>query len=246
VLPRADGHFLVVFVKADNERITSFLDRFFELTGTPEAVSRRTVELWCQSPGSGVQPAFARDARVKVMRAQDEALVAAAAERTLGSLGATALSMMPGELGIPDTRKRYRKAGVERSRTGRLITRGEGAAYAVLHENSSAGFNLTWMLNASWVLPVHPELDHDGTALRVALDEVATQERTAAGDRFAIVPEGTDAETMRERGYHLVSAVRVNFYNRAGLQRWNNFLRETYGEIAAQRMSTASGIPARV
>ena len=40
VLPRPDGHYLVVYVKADNERITSFLDRFFELSGTPEAVSR--------------------------------------------------------------------------------------------------------------------------------------------------------------------------------------------------------------
>src|SRR5262249_30030728 len=133
---------------------TDFLDKFFELTGTPEAVAQRTVDLWCAGPE--VRPSGARTRASRAMRRGDEALVAAAAERPLGVLGARALSMSEGELQLRDTRRRFRRAGVLRGRDVRLVGPAGGPTYAVLHERASAGFNLTWMLNASWIVPIHP------------------------------------------------------------------------------------------
>ena len=38
-MPQRDTHYLAFFVRAENAGMNAFLEKFLELTGTPEAVS---------------------------------------------------------------------------------------------------------------------------------------------------------------------------------------------------------------
>ncbi len=238
ILPRQDGHYMVVFVKADNAKITGFLERFFELSGTPEAVSRRNLEFWTLRPGAWrPTQTLSADIAVRPARTSDESLIARAAERLLGRLGAASLSMLEGELSIPETAKTFSRANVERSRRCSIVKKDSRPAIALIEERASTGFNLTWMLNATWILPIHPDRDLDGSAMRSAVEFVArSSSATPIGDRFAIVLEGTDTTPLREQGFELEAPVLLNSYNRAGLHRWYYYIRERYGEITALRL----------
>src|SRR5206468_2354665 len=113
-LPRPDAHYLVFFVRAGNARFNAFYEKFFNLTGTPEAVARPTVEYWVRRGSSAAPWPEAPPHEVRPLAAADEALVARAAERSLGPMAARALSLVPGELTLPDTASRFAELGLER------------------------------------------------------------------------------------------------------------------------------------
>ncbi len=52
VMPQRDTHYMSFFVRAENARMNTFHERFFELTGTPESVSRVTLSLWMLRGGA--------------------------------------------------------------------------------------------------------------------------------------------------------------------------------------------------
>ena len=108
LVPRPDGRYLVFFVKTDNHIMNAYLRRFFASTGTPDAVTRSMVELWSRPPDAGErqQVATAPVIAVRDCFEEDQIVVGRAAQRCFGSYGAGALSMLAGEIAIPDTRAR--------------------------------------------------------------------------------------------------------------------------------------------
>jgi hypothetical protein len=234
LVPRPDGRYLLFFVKTDNQIMNSYFRRFVATTGTPDAVTRTTVELWSRkvatSPalGDGVATSLRRCA------ADDELIIARAAQRYLGMHSAAALSMMPGELLLPDTQRRFAKAGLDRDRVCDLVLIDGSPVYAIVEERSTPGMNLTWMLNACWILPIHPELDADGAALDRALQSVVERpSQTSTGDRFLNLPVGISPEHLARWGFGKEAAVYLYVLTRAGLHRCFHYAASRYGELDA-------------
>jgi hypothetical protein len=236
ILPRPDGHFLVFFVKADNYRMNAFYERFFASTGTPESVERNEVELWCRK---GETPITSlprhKSFRVRPLRRSDEQLVARAVQRRFGFFTAAGLSMLPGELSLPDTAKRFARAGLKRDRNCRLVTFRSQPVYAIIEERMPPGLNLTWMLNASWIIPIHPQLDKDHLALLAALNDILqTPAQSPVGDRFLDIPAGIPPEPLQQAGFEKEADVNLCVFSRAGLQHHFHYAATRYGEIAAR------------
>ena len=237
VLPRPDGRYLVFFVKTDNHVMNAYLRRFFASTGTPDAVSRTTIELWIRPPDVE-KPALlmASDVTLQVRPCEpgDETLLARAAQRTLGSYAASALSMTPDELYIPDTERRFASAGLERSRRCQVTLRDGVRAYAALEERSTPGVNLTWMLNAFWLLPLHASADRDGAALDATLASIVEAPAQAnTGERFLNVPPGIDHARLEAWGFAREAALYLYVVTRAGLHRLFHYTAMRCGEVEA-------------
>jgi hypothetical protein len=235
LVPRPDGRYLLFFVKTDNRIMNAYLRRFFATTGTPDAVTRCVVELWSRKPGSSAQPQPpCAEVSMRSCEAADELLVARAAQRCFGVNAAAALSMLPGSLLLPDTSRRFRRAGLERDRSCDLVLRGGTPVYAILEERSTPGLNLTWMLNACWIIPIRPELDADCAALDRALcSAVERPAQTTTGERFLNLPEGIDAQTLQRWGFAKEAAVYLYVLTRAGLHRFFHYATTRYGELDA-------------
>lgn len=235
VMPRPDGHFGFFFVKSDNHQMNAFYERFFASTGTPEAVGRCTVRFWSRaSNGQAAVPEGDSQAVVRPLRAREVELVSRAAARVFGALVAAAMSFGRDELSIPDTAKRFRRAGITRSRRCRIVTWRRRPVYALVEEQTSPGFNLTWMLNAHWIVPLHPELDTHGNILRKALESVLkTPTPSPGGDHFVVTPRGCGAEELQQAGFRHEADVNVYALNRAGLSRYFQYTAHRYGELDA-------------
>lgn len=243
VVPRPDGRYLVFFVKTDNRVMNAYLRRFFSGSGTPDAVTRSVVELWSR-------PATTRHASEGILRSSgspvrdctvdEQVIVARAAQRCFGAYGAGALSMIPGEFELPDTAARFALAGLERGRDCRAVTRDSELVYALMEERATPGMNLTWMLNATWVLPVHPELDSDGSALDAALRAIVERPpQTATGELFLNLPEGSDHARLAAWGFVKEASVYLYALSRAGLHRYFHYTAGRYGELDALALRRA-------
>jgi hypothetical protein len=117
------------------------------------------------------------------------------------------------------------------------VKRAGRIAYAVLEERSSPGINLTWMLNAAWIIPVHPELDSDGQALARALQVIVQRPaQSATGERFLNLPPNMNEPELERQGF--AREARLNFYalNRAGVHRFFHYNVARYGEVEAMMM----------
>lgn len=234
LVPRPDGRYLVFFVKTDNRIMNAYLRRFFASTGTPEAVTRSTVELWSRRPDAtrGREPTGVIE--VRACSADDEILLSRAAQRCFGAYGAGALSMIPGEMRLPDTARRFSAAGLLRDRTCDFVMRDGEPAYAVLEEHATPGMNLTWMLNASWIVPVHAERDADGESLDAALATIVDRPaQSPTGDRFLNLPEGFDPEQLESWGFVKEASLYLYVLTRAGLHRFFHYAASRYGELDA-------------
>jgi hypothetical protein len=231
VLSRRDAHYMAFFVNAANTAMNAFQERFLDLTGTAEAVARTTVELWIASaavaaplPGGGLRPP-GRAERLMVCRG---------AERALGPFAARALSFTPDELSLPTTSGSFARAGLERWRNTEVaLDPGGTPAWALFQEHTSAGINLTWMLNAWWLLPVHPEGDRNGAALRAALVQVlGAPSPTPTGDRFLITdPATVPAAALQAAGFERLLRAHLYVLTRSGVHRYYHYLADRYGEV---------------
>ena len=228
VLPRPDGQYMIVFVNRDNRRIARFLDSFFALTGTPEAVARTPMSLWIHP---GAEASTSSDLTVRPMRRSDHTLVENAAVRTLGKVAAAALSVRGGELDLPDTRATFAQHGLRRSRRIRIVTDHGTPLVALLEERASPGLNLTWLLNCSWVLPLAYDVPPAALA-RAAAELAAAPTDTTTGERFLMLPESVESAAFSAAGFEQEAGVDLYAYNRTGLHRWYYFLREHYGKQA--------------
>jgi hypothetical protein len=247
---RPDGQYYMFFVKSDNRPMSAFLERFLATTGTPEATERRTIQFWRRL---GSLPAWHtaphEGLRVSPMRPSQEKLVSRGAERVLGVHGTSGLSLVPGEFYLPNTSKQLAEVGITRGRNCSLVSQGRVPQWSVIEEITSQGFNLTWMLNASWLLPVHANSDHDRRGLRLALQHILEKPpQSPTGDIFINTVEEADSEVLEEAGFEKLADVHMYTLNRAGLNRYFHYTSDRYGEVdlrTEQRRVRRSGIQLR-
>jgi hypothetical protein len=234
LVPRPDGRYLLFFVKTDNRIMNAYLRRFFATTGTPDAVSCTTVELWSRKRPQATAPRRTGDIRLRRCLPSEELLVSRAAQRCFGPQAAAALSMLPNEISLPDTRERFARAGLERTRGCDLVLRDDEPVYALLEERATPGLNLTWMLNACWIVPIHPANDHDGAALECALESLVERPpQTVTGERFLNLPQGFEPATLERWGFSREAAVFLYVMTRAGLHRFFHYATSRHGELDA-------------
>ena len=121
--------------------------------------------------------------------------------------------------------------------------------WSVIEEITSQGFNLTWMLNSSWLLPVHANHDRDRSGLRLALQHILEKPpQTPTGDVFVNTVEEADADVLIQAGFEKLADVHMYTLNRAGLNRYFHYTADRYGEIdlrTQQRRVRRSGIQLR-
>ena len=243
---RPDGQHLVFFVKSDNRQMNSFHDRFMATSGTSEAAERRTVQFWKRPEGAGLL-ALDPDFRIGSMRRAHEPLVAHAAERVFGEHGSAALSFTPGEFQIPDTTQRFARAGVTRKRVASIVSAPRvPPLWAVIEEVTSQGVNFTWMLNASWLFPIHGALDRDHRGLRAALAHIVNKPgQSPTGDVFVNTAGDVDPLVLESAGFEKLADIYMYAMNRTGINRFYYYISDRYGEMDArtqQRQARRSGI----
>jgi hypothetical protein len=131
-----------------------------------------------------------------------------------------------------------------------VVCRNGQPVYALVEELSTPGVNLTWMLNATWILPLQPTRTHDEPALREALRVVNSRPaQSVTGERFLNLPRGLSEPALEQAGYVREAALYLYVLNRAGLHRFLHYAAERYGEVdavAARRRARGgrSGPPA--
>lgn len=247
---RPDGQYLIYFVKTDNRQMNSFHERFLATSGTAESIERRTLQFW-QRSGSAASVAFEPNhCLVQPLSRAQEALIARAAERELGVNGAAALSFLPGEFQLPDTEAQFGRLGIVRKRECAVVGSARGVPlWAVAEEISSQGVNFTWMLNASWLFPIHGALDERHRGLSAALKYIVERPpQTPTGDVFINTVGAVDEALMLAAGFQKLADVYLYALNRAGLNRCYYYTSDRYGEVDArthQRQVRRSGVRLR-
>jgi hypothetical protein len=180
------------------------------------------------------------------MEGADELLLSRAAERTLGPLAARALSMVPKGFGLANTSRLFARLHLERRRHTTLVERERGPIVALLKERISPGVNLTWMLDAWWLLPIAPRSGDFASALAVAADEIVqAPDDRPGGDKLVIVPEGTPTAGFEVAGFTRLLDAHFYVLNRSGLRRYHEYISGRYGELDAKLARHETGVMRR-
>jgi len=234
VLPRSDAHYSAFFARAENQGMHAFYTKFAALAGSPGTMERVALSFWMHGPQPAPYPLVAGPYCKRPLCRPDEETIAHAAQRSLGRLAARALSFEEGEMLLPGTEERFMNAGLRRRREGFVVTRDDQVVVAVLGEQTSPGINLTFMLNAWWLLPVHGRLDQGGRATALALDMVLRQPAPVPdGDRFVITVPDAPPEPLTDAGFEKIGTVYLYVFSRSGLHRYYQYVADRYGEVAA-------------
>jgi hypothetical protein len=248
VMPQRDTHYMAFFVRAENARMNTFHEKFFELTGTPESVSRVTLSLWTLRAGA----ARARRSRpteemVRPMSETDEVVVSRAAERVMGSMATSALSFVPREFNLPDTAARFARLRLNRGREAWVVSDRDVIKAALFKERTSPGVNLTWMLDAWWFLPVESFWTLDERPVAIAAEEIARRpaDRPQA-DKFLIVPDCVPTGALASAGFEKLLNAHLYVLNRSGLHRYYEYIADRYGELSAKVTSREARMARRV
>ncbi|HET6148592.1 MAG TPA: hypothetical protein VFH68_13745 [Polyangia bacterium] len=254
VMPQRDTHYMTFFVRAENSRMNSFHERFFELAGTPEAVTRVRMSRWVLrgdrvsgrvGPPSAA-PTVPSPLVLRPIRRADEVVVSHAAERTFGAMAATALSLTPGCFSLPDTARRFGRLGLHRDREVSLIWDGDVVQAALMKENTSPGVNLTWILDAWWFLPVEAYRTGDGAAAAAAAAAIArAPSQLPNADKLLIVPDGTSPAPLLEAGFEQVADLHFYVINRSGFRRYHEYIADRYGELGVKMIKRSAARVAR-
>ena len=258
VMPQRNAHYLAFFVRAENGRMNAFHEKFFELTGTPESVTRVTVSRWllrgdrapAERPGAE-PPALAsvapRPLFLRPIRRADEVLVSRAAERALGAMPANALSLVPGSFSLPRTSRRFVRLGLARDRQVSVIADAGGTIEAaLLKESTSPGVNLTSMLDAWWFLPVEAYRTGDQHAIAAAATAVAGAAPPVPGaDQLLIAPEGTPPGPLLAAGFEKLADLQFYVINRSGFRRYHEYIADRYGELGVKMIKRSAARVAR-
>lgn len=258
VMPQRNAHYLAFFVRAENGRMNAFHEKFFELTGTPEAVMRVTVSRWSlrgdRAPAAvaGAEPTamaavVPRPLILRPIRRADEVVVSRAAERTFGSMAASALSLVPGSFSLPRTSQRFVRLGLTRDRQVTVIADAGGTIEAaLLKESTSPGVNLTWMLDAWWFLPVEAYRTGEQHAIAAAAAAVAGAPPPLPGaDKLLIVPEGTPTAPLLAAGFEKLADLQFYVINRSGFRRYHEYIADRYGELGVKMIKRSAARVAR-
>ena len=201
VMPQRDTHYMAFFVRAENARMNAFHEKFFELTGTPESVSRgHAVARGCCAPAPAARAAELAD-RITCARCRESRRgrgVARRRARARARWRRQRALLRAARVPICRTPPAGSRAStLERSRQASVDHRRQSIKAALFKERTSPGVNLTWMLDAWWFLPVESFWTLDEQPVAVAADEIARAPGRSPGRRQ--VPDRSRAAFPRLR-----------------------------------------------
>ncbi len=114
----------------------------------------------------------------------------------------------------------------------------------LLRETASPGLCLSGLLSASYLLPVLPSADPDGSRRR-ALCQLARSTRIP-GDppvRFLFLPEGSDDEPLRASGFTPIGECTFFALHRLGILEYQRYVADKYGLLQARLRSRSTRLP---
>ncbi len=248
VLLRDDCRQMAFFSTVSNKKMNAIHERFQSLTGTAEAVARTRVRAFLlrgatsrvgdEADENRDVPTNAQKAlTVRRLRPRDRTVIHRAARRQLGTLVANALAFDAGSLTLPIVRPLFRQNRLVRRRNIFLVSDGLLRVAAVT-ERTSPGLCIPGILNATWLIPVHLEIE-DATgarqpsrlAIERAVDMLELEQDEPS--RLVIVDESVEPSWLTDLGLEPAFDAYVYVLNRAGLHRYAMFLAESYGEFNA-------------
>jgi hypothetical protein len=113
-------------------------------------------------------------------------------------------------------------------------------AYVIVEERATPGLNLTWMLNACWIFPVHEDQRTNAGVLDAALESIVSRPpQSATGDRFLNLPVGLDKAALESWGFAKEATLHMYALTRAGVHRYLGYAAGRYGELDALRLRRA-------
>ena len=237
---RTDGEYVAGAIDASAKSMHGLVTTFFAQSAPAHRGATRMVVY-----AAPAAPAPARGVpAVRRLRGRDEALVENAGARQLDPVCARALGLCAGEIELPKTRAAYAKIGLERTREAFGAFADERCVAVLLRETASPGLSLSGLLSASFLLPVLPDADPDGSKRR-ALGELARATRLP-GDppmRFLFLPLGADDAPLRAVGFAPVGACTFFALHRLGILDYQRYVADKYGLLQARLRGRSARLP---
>jgi len=248
---RSDGEYVAGIISSGARGMHGLVTNFFTqsapahrgatrlfLYGAPAAPGPAFVER------RSVEPRSAGQRSVRRLRGRDELLIEHVGARTLDPVCARALGLRAGEIELPKTRATYAKLGIERTRDAYGAFADDRCVAVLLRETASPGLCLSGLLSASYLLPVQPGADPDGSGRR-ALCQLARATRVP-GDppvRFLFLPDGTDDQPARASGFSPIGECTFFALHRLGILEYQRYVADKYGLLQARLRSRSTRLP---
>ncbi len=236
---RRDGEYIAGAIDSSAKAMHALVTNFFAQS-TPAHRGATRLVLYA-APASVAPPTHPE---VRRLRGRDEALVENVGARQLDPVCARALGLRAGEIELPSTRAAYAKLGIERTRDAFGAFSGDRCVGVLLRETASPGLCLSGLLSASYLLPVLPEADQDGSR-RAALCQLARGARVP-GDppkRFLFLPLGADDGPLRMAGFAPIGECTFFALHRLGVLEYQRYVADKYGLLQGRLRSRAARLP---
>jgi hypothetical protein len=236
---RRDGEYIAGAIDASARAMHGLVTSFFTQSAPAHRGATRLVLY-----AAPAAPAPPEDPEVRRLRGRDEALVEHVGARQLDPVCARALGLRAGEIELPKTRAAYAKLGIERTRDAYGAFSGDRCVGVLLRETASTGLCLSGLLSASFLLPVLPDADPDGSK-RAALCRLARAARVP-GDppkRFLFLPLGADDAPLRTAGFGPIGECTFFALHRLGILEYQRYVADKYGLLQGRLRSRAARMP---
>jgi hypothetical protein len=238
---RSDGEYVAGIISSGARGMHGLVTNFF----TQSAPAHRgATRLFLYGAPAAPDPASGDRRSVRRLRGRDELLIEHVGARTLDPVCARALGLRAGEIELPRTRATYEKLGIERTRDAHGAFADDRCVAVLLRETASPGLCLSGLLSASYLLPVQPGADPDGSRRR-ALCQLARATRIP-GDppvRFLFVPDGSDDEPIRASGFTPIGECTFFALHRLGILEYQRYVADKYGLLQARLRSRSTRLP---
>jgi hypothetical protein len=228
---RGDGEYIAGIIDASATTMHAFMTAFFQQSAPAHSGATR-LRLY-SAPAEGASDRLPEG--VRRLRGRDGALLESVGRRQIDPVCAHALSLRPSEIELPETRAAYAKVGLERTRQAFGAFTDQRCAAVLLRETASPGLCLSGLLSASFLLPVLPAVDPDGSKRR-ALALLARRSRLPGNPprRFLLLPTGEEEGPVLEAGFTLAGACTFFALHRLGILDYQRYVADRYGLVQAR------------
>ena len=237
---RSDGEYIAGAIDTTAKTMHGLVSTFF---GQSAPAHRGAMRLTLYAAPAG--PDRSRDdGVVRRLRGREEILVEHVGARQLDPVCARALSLRAGEIELPQTRAAYAKQGMERGRDAVGAFSGDQCVAVLLRETASPGLCLSGLMSASFLLPVLPGADLDGSK-QLALCDLARAARLPGDppNRFLFVPTNTNHGPVLAAGFRPIGECTYFALHRLGIVEYQRYIADKYGLLQARLRRRTAHLP---
>lgn len=237
---RRDGEYIAGIIDATATTMHGFMTAFFRQSAP--AHSGATRLMLYAAPAA--EAADDLPVGIRRLRGRDEMLLENVGSRQIDPVCAHALGLRVGEIELPQTRSAYAKVGLERTRQAFGAFADHQCAAVLLRETASPGLCLSGLLSASFLLPVLPAVDPDGSKRR-ALAFLARRGRLPGDppNRFLLLPLSEDERPVLEAGFTPTGSCTFFALHRLGILEYQRYVADRYGLVQARLRARVARLP---